>query len=104
MGERQWLFILRVPDIKDHIRFCGRTDLFGLKWCLYALQQRPRYGECLLYSERERDRKKTSSNGTQKREAKKMKRIQKEKNEAKMFEEALGLMGLDFDGEAHVCI
>ena len=52
----------------------------------------------------ERDRKKTSSNGTQKREAKKMKKIQKEKNEAKMFEEALGLIGLDFDSEAHVCI
>ena len=64
----------------------------------------PRYGEHLLYSERERDRKKTSSNGTQKREAKKMKKIQKEKNEAKMFEEALGRMGLDFDSEAHVCI
>ena len=64
----------------------------------------PRYGEYLLYSERERDRKKTSSNGTQKREAKKMKKIQKEKNEAKMFEEALGRMGLDFDSEAHVCI
>ena len=33
-----------------------------------------------------------------------MKKIQKEKNEDKMFEEALGLMGLDFDSEAHVCI
>ena len=32
-----------------------------------------------------------------------MKKIQEEKNEAKMFEEALGLMGLDFDSEAHVC-
>ena len=31
----------------------------------------PRYGEYLLYSERERDCKLTSSNGTQKREAKK---------------------------------
>ena len=40
----------------------------------------------------------------QKREAKKMKKIAKEKQRATMFEEALGRMGLDFDSEAHVCI
>ena len=64
----------------------------------------PCYGDYLLYSERERDRKKTSNNTMQKREAKKMKKIAKEKQQATMFEEALGRMGLDFDSEAHMCI
>ena len=47
---------------------------------------------------------KTSNNTMQKREAKKMKKIAKEKQRATMFEEALGRMGLDFDSEAHMCI
>ena len=64
----------------------------------------PRYGEYLLYSERERGRKKTSGNAAQKRAAKKLKKIVGEKQQAKMFEEALGRMGLDFDSEAHMCI
>ena len=58
----------------------------------------------ILYSERERGRKKTSGNAAQKRAAKKLKKIVGEKQQAKMFEEALGRMGLDFDSEAHMCI
>ena len=62
----------------------------------------PQYGEYLLYSERERDRK--AVNPAAKREGKKRKLIAKEKQNAQEFEAALGRMGLDFDSEAHVCI
>ena len=62
----------------------------------------PQYGEYLLYSERERDRK--AINPAAKREDKKCKRIAKEKQNAQEFEAALGRMGLDFESEAHVCI
>ena len=54
------------------------------------------YGEYLLYSERERDRK--AINPAAKREGKKRKLIAKEKQNAQEFEAALGRMGLDFEG------
>ena len=57
----------------------------------------PQYGEYLLYSERERDRK--AANPAAKREGKKRKLIAKEKQNAQEFEAALGRMGLDFDSE-----
>jgi hypothetical protein len=62
----------------------------------------PQYGEYLLYSERERDRK--AINPTTKRADKKRKKIAKQKQDAQEFEAALGRMGLDFESEAHVCI
>ena len=62
----------------------------------------PQYGEYLLYSERERDRKVV--NPAAKREDKKRKLIAKQKQNAQEFEAALGRMGLDFESEAHVCI
>jgi hypothetical protein len=62
----------------------------------------PQYGEYLLYSERERDRK--AINPATKRADKKRKKIAKQKQDAQEFEAALGRMGLDFESEAHVCI
>jgi hypothetical protein len=61
-------------------------------------------GTYLLYSERERGRKGAANNATDKRDAKKRKKIEIEKAPAAEFAGALGRMGLGFDCEGHSCL
>ena len=61
-------------------------------------------GDYLLYSKREQDKKNKGNDAANSRMSKRQKKIDKEKEQARHYREALACMGLGFDSEGHACL